>query len=142
MDGDKSNRTNYKLGGVLDFDDSQYNSYVYDVGISMMYLSLSKAAENQPLHASAAFLAGYQCVYPLTQVELEVLHVCQAARYTQSLVMGLYTYTLQPGNEYLLETQNGWPVLENLWGMDVEKLWKMWQDVANECAKFEKNHGI
>ncbi|XP_072029832.1 hydroxylysine kinase-like [Amphiura filiformis] len=133
-----AHQVNYKLSNAVDFDDSHYNCLVFDIGISMMYMAVSKPAENHPLHASAAFLAGYQHVNPLTPEELEVLHICQAARFAQSLIMGLYTYTyIQPGNDYLLLTQNSWPIIEDLWEMKVDSVRKMWTDVAMECAKFD-----
>ncbi|XP_072028479.1 hydroxylysine kinase-like [Amphiura filiformis] len=63
----------YQLCGVIDFDIAEYNCLIFDVGISMMYMSLSKAAKTNPLKVSAAVLAGYQHVNPLTPTELEVL---------------------------------------------------------------------
>ena len=126
----------YKIRGILDFDECLYHSLVSDVGTSMAYLSLSKAAGDRPLHYSAVFLAGYQTVNPLTPEELSVLHICQAARFTMSLVTGLHYHSLQPENAYFLLTQPGWPILEQLWKMDVVDLHEMWRDVAAECTLY------
>ena len=45
---------------------------------------------------------------------MEVLRLCAAARYAQSLVMGAYSHQQDPTNDYLLVTAStGWTNLTN-----------------------------
>ena len=89
-----------------------------------------------PTAATAYFLAGFQSVIPLTAEEISLLYLCMVARMSQELVLGLHDYRLQPGNEYILITQEkGWKFLQELWGDPgardrVEKLWKT---IADTC---------
>lgn len=53
------------------------------------------------------------------------LQLCVAARLCQSLVLGVYSNSMDPNNEYILSSQkNGWCLLEDIWRHeDIEKLW-------------------
>lgn len=53
------------------------------------------------------------------------MKVCVAARLCQSLVMGAYSHSLDPGNDYVLFTSKiGWDILTRLWETpDIEELW-------------------
>ena len=51
-------------------------------------------------------------------------------RYAQSLVMGAYSYSQDPGNEYLLITsKTGWKTLSDFWSLSQEKLHKEWDNI-------------
>lgn len=58
------------------------------------------------------------------------LQLCVAARLCQSLVLGVYSATMDPSNEYILSSQkNGWCLLEDIWSHeDVDKLWAETED--------------
>lgn len=57
-----------------------------------------------------------------------------AARLAQSLVLGKYSATLDPENEYILSSQkNGWCLLEEIWSH--EDIDKVWSDTADEYLK-------
>jgi len=48
-------------------------------------------------------------------------------------VLGLYTYELDKGNEYLLTTQKaGWRLLEELYSRTDNEVCEMWNAVADE----------
>ena len=42
--------------------------------------------------------------HDLNAVELGALKSCVCARFVQSLVLGAYTYSLDPNNDYVLRT--------------------------------------
>jgi len=47
---------------------------------------------------------------------------------SQSLVLGLYSYQLEPGNDYVLHSQKmGWKILEQLESIEHEDLIKKWK---------------
>lgn len=55
------------------------------------------------------------------------------ARLCQSLVMGMYTHSLDPKNDYLLLTQNaGWKILEELWKMKDAEALEIWKNKADQ----------
>lgn len=57
-----------------------------------------------------------------------------AARLSQSLVLGVYSATMDPDNEYILSSQkNGWCVLEEIWKH--ENVEKLWTDAGDEYLK-------
>lgn len=65
-----------------------------------------------------------------------LLQVCVAARLCQSLVLGLYSHSLDPDNEYLLTTQRaGWKLLKDLWSQSDEDLEELWFTIADNYLK-------
>jgi hydroxylysine kinase len=59
------------------------------------------------------------------------LSVC--ARLCQSLVLGLYTHSLDKGNQYLLTSQaGGWRLLEQLYSRTDSEVCSIWNAVADE----------
>lgn len=68
--------------------------------------------------------------------KLKLLNIFQtmvASRLCQSLVMGAYTYSLDPGNEYLLTTaKTGWGLLERVWTeKSDEEIISCWNEAIN-----------
>lgn len=119
----------YCVAGVIDFGDMNESYYIFEVAIAIMYMMVESKVVD-PMLAGGHLLAGYLLQRSLNVTEWEVLKTCVAARYCQSLVMGAYTYSLDPGNEYLLVTAaNGWPQLERLWNTPTEQLYASWREV-------------
>ena len=69
----------YHIVGVIDFGDASYSYYVFDIAITIMYLSL-ESTSIEPLRVGVHVLEGYQSVRHLTPVEKSVLKFCVAAR--------------------------------------------------------------
>ncbi|KAK2176613.1 hypothetical protein NP493_652g03063 [Ridgeia piscesae] len=117
----------YDMCAVIDFGGSANSYYVFEVAITIMYMMVESSVID-PMKVGGHILAGYLSEQPLTDVEFDLLKVCVAGRYAQSLVMGAYTYTLDKGNEYLLVTaKNGWPQLRRLWNMSQTELYDQWR---------------
>lgn len=68
--------------------------------------------------------------------EICIFQTCISARLCQSLVMGAYTYSLDPGNSYLLTTASrGWTVLNKLWNETTdEQLENIWRNVFKQYS--------
>merc|ERR1719400_1907273 len=80
-----------------------------------------------PHKAGSWVVAGYIKHRQLPVLERRLLRVAVAARYAQSLVMGAYSYSQDPGNEYLLITAHtGWQTLAAFWAVDQKTLYKDW----------------
>ncbi|XP_065072295.1 hydroxylysine kinase-like isoform X2 [Rhopilema esculentum] len=96
--------------GLIDFGEVTYSFRVFEIAICMAYMSLLRP--NDCLKDAGLVLSGYLSKEPLTDLELKVLYYCVIGRLVQSLTLGNYQYSLDPGNEYLLLTsQTGWKVL-------------------------------
>ena len=119
--------------GFIDFGHINYSCRIFELAISLMYLMNNADDLVGGISRMAGhFFAGYYSVNPLTDEELELLHVLVAARFCQSLVFGAYcSKYVDPNNEYLLETaRNGWKNLEAFWKLPKEKLLKTWREIS------------
>ena len=118
----------YDIHAVIDFNDSIDSYYVFEAATIIMYMMVESSVID-PMKVGGHILPGYLSQQPLTDVEFDALKVCIAGRYAQSLVMGAYSYSLDPGNEYLLVTaKNGWPQLKRLWHISREELYEQWKE--------------
>lgn len=119
----------WRIEGIIDFGDTVESCYVFELAIAMTYMML----QSGELSTGGLVLAGYQTIRPLPLAELQVLRVCVAARLCQSLVLGAYSHSLEPENDYLLTTQAaGWKLLDDLWSQLPEKdVLALWQSTAD-----------
>ena len=79
-----SGNDEYEIFSVIDFGDSQKNPIVFELGITIMYM-MTKCSVIDPNDAGGHVLAGYETIRKLPPIEMEVLRLCVAARYAQSL---------------------------------------------------------
>lgn len=64
------------------------------------------------------------------------VQVVIAARLCQSLVLGTYTNTLDPKNDYILITQTaGWELLTSMWAESDDALIELWSTTADNYLK-------
>lgn len=124
-----TNSKDYEITGIIDFGDVCYSRYVFELAIAMTYMIL----ESNDLDTGGLVIAGYSMIRLIPQHEKDVLRVAIAARICQSLVLGLYTATVDANNQYILSTQaRGWSVLEALWNETDKNLLDRWATVAEE----------
>jgi len=122
----KPNSEEHEVYSVIDFGDSQHNPLLYELGITIMYM-MTRCTVVDPHKAGGWVVAGYIKHRQLPVLERRLLRVAVAARYAQSLVMGAYSYSQDPGNEYLLITAHtGWQTLAAYWAVDQKTLYKDW----------------
>ncbi|XP_041764013.1 hydroxylysine kinase [Anopheles merus] len=124
-----SNVKEYEITGIIDFGDVCYSRYVFELAIAMAYMIL----EANDINTGGLVIAGYSMIRLIPLHEKEVLRVAIAARLCQSLVMGLYTATVDASNQYILSSQTrGWNVLEALWAETDKDLLERWNSIAEE----------
>ena len=129
--GTSPEQAEHEVYGIIDFGDSTYSYYVFDLAIAIMYMSVDNKVID-PLLAGGHVLAGYCSVLPLNEFEFDVLKVCVAGRYAQSLVLGQYTISIDPGNDYVITTaKNGWSQLEKLWTTPKAELYQKWHSIMD-----------
>ena len=120
-----------EIFSVIDFGDSNYNPLLYELGITIMYM-MTKCSLISPNLAGGHVIAGYIKHRDLTSLERKLVRTCVAARYAQSLVMGAYSYSQDPGNEYLLITsRTGWETLSSFWRLSEAELYAGWDQVIS-----------
>ncbi|KAM8716119.1 hypothetical protein ACLKA7_003063 [Drosophila subpalustris] len=119
----------YRVTGVIDFGDTNRSPLIFELGIAMSYMMM----QAKELASGGIFLAGYTSIQSISPKERGYLKYCVAARLAQSLVMGAYTHTLHPGNDYVLFTQaQGWVLLEQLWRDSLETIDELWETTAHQ----------
>ena len=120
--------------GFIDFGDMNYSCRIFELAIALMYI-LNDDLSGGNTRMAGHFFAGYYSVNPLTDEEVELLHVLVAARFCLTLLIGAYTSKyLDPGNhEYLLQTaRNGWKNLEAFWKLPKEEVLKTWLEISEK----------
>ncbi|XP_017094518.2 hydroxylysine kinase [Drosophila bipectinata] len=124
-----ANQSDYHVTGVIDFGDTSKSPLLFEVGIALTYMML----QANDLATGGVFLAGYNSINPISSSDLGHLKYCVAARLVQSLVMGLYTHTLHPTNDYLLVTQEqGWTLLQTLWRDSLTEVDELWATTGHQ----------
>lgn len=124
-----ANGQDYKVKGIIDFGDTNKSPILFEIGIGLTYMLLQ--AKN--LESGGIFLAGFETVCPINEEVKHYLKYCVAARLAQSLVMGCYTYSIDPKNEYVLVTQEqGWKLIEELWREKLETIDDIWRTTSDK----------
>jgi len=130
----------HEIYSVIDFGDSQHNPLIYEVSIAIMYM-MTKCTAISPTLAGGHVLAGYIKHRDLPRMERSLVRTCVAARYAQSLVMGAYSYSQDPGNEYLLITaKTGWKTLSDFWSLEESELYREWDNIISMYDNRNKNY--
>ncbi|CAG5119683.1 unnamed protein product [Candidula unifasciata] len=121
-----------EICGLLDFQDVAKSFPIYDLAMSVAYMIMTKLCEVPVLDVPGHILAGYMSLLELTPAEKAAFKNLVAGRMVQSLVMGAYTYSLDPTNEYLLTTaQCGWEALKIFWETSELQLQQRWDDIVD-----------
>lgn len=130
----------YSIHSVIDFGDSNYNPLVYELAITMMYM-MTRCSTMSPSLAGGHVIAGYIRHRQLSALERRLIRICVASRYAQSLVMGAYSYSQDPGNDYLLITsKTGWDILTSFWSTPLEALYADWDEIIKSYHSSETNY--
>ena len=116
-----------EVKGVIDFGDLSYSYSVFDLVIAMYHIGIVQPDDF--VNIAGQVLKGYHEVYPISELELEVLFILILCRMAQIVSIGEYKYhVLDPGNDYLLEDiKPAQIVLKILDDMGEEKVTKKWR---------------
>ncbi|XP_043933378.1 hydroxylysine kinase-like [Protopterus annectens] len=129
----------YRISGILDFDDMSYGCYVFEVAITIMY-QMSK--NKDPLSVGGYVLAGFESVMPLTSQERKALFLLVNCRLSQSIVLNRYNSLQCPDNkDYMMRSsETEAKLLLKLWNTGSESVEKIWFDIADSYAKGKNEH--
>ncbi|MBK8078204.1 MAG: phosphotransferase [Kineosporiaceae bacterium] len=102
--------------GLIDFGDLCRAPRVCGLAVACAYAIAGRSAEGvNPWAPAAPLIQGYQAVAPLDSVELELLPALVRTRLALSVVMAGWQHSRDPGNDYLLASQDAVaPALQRL----------------------------
>lgn len=124
------------VSALIDFNNMVSSYTVFDVAICIAYMSI-QCKEFDQRDVGGHILAGYLSVQSMNDTEREVLKVCVCARIAQSLVMGAYTYHMDPSNVYVLNTAaRGWPLASLMWETPQHEIDARWKRIMEEYENF------
>ena len=91
------------IAGLIDFGDVVWSPRVCGLAVAGAY---AMAGQPDPLRAVAPLVYGYDQVTPLAPLELELLFDLMRTRLAMSVCMSAYRRAGDPGNDYLLISQD------------------------------------
>lgn len=80
------NKGDVEINGFIDFSDCVVTPVVFDLGIAMAYAMLEKS---DPIEAIVPLLAGYQSVFTMSEIEVDLLYYIVLGRLAQSCINGM-----------------------------------------------------
>jgi Ser/Thr protein kinase RdoA (MazF antagonist) len=96
--------------GIIDFGDMVYSHTIFELAVATTYAILRK---KNPIKAAAHVIGGYHSVFPLTELELELLFILICTRLCMSVSIAAYQQKLEPENEYLkISEKPAWETLK------------------------------
>lgn len=97
---------------IIDFEDMVYSHTIFELAVALAYAILRKA---DPIAAATQVIRGYHSIFPLTELELDLLYPLICARLAMSVSSSAYRKKLEPDNEYLIISESAaWNTLHQL----------------------------
>jgi Ser/Thr protein kinase RdoA (MazF antagonist) len=122
---------------VIDFGDSVHTLLVNDLAIAMAYSMVSSFGKKKPLEAAAAVYAGYRSVASLQPNEVQVICTLTACRLAISFTIGMFSYSEDPANEYLLfHAEPAWNALQALRSRSNTELLALFEAAAGDTGSY------
>ncbi|NHI88854.1 MAG: aminotransferase class III-fold pyridoxal phosphate-dependent enzyme [Candidatus Thorarchaeota archaeon] len=101
--------------GILDFGDMVFSYTINELAVAIAYAILDKP---DPLGVAQKIISGYRSVFPLSDIELDVLFPLICTRLAMSVSIAAQQLQLEPDNEYLSVSQtSAWSTLVFLRGV-------------------------
>uniref|UniRef100_UPI00257F9671 aminotransferase class III-fold pyridoxal phosphate-dependent enzyme n=1 Tax=Candidatus Borrarchaeum sp. TaxID=2846742 RepID=UPI00257F9671 len=98
--------------GIIDFGDMVYSHTIFELAVATTYAILGK---KNPIKEAAHVINGYHSVYPLNELELELLFNLICTRLCMSVSIAAYQQKIEPENEYLKVSEKpAWETLKLL----------------------------
>ena len=104
--------------GIIDFGDMVETYTIFELAHTIAYAIVNI---DDPLKAAVQVARGYHEVFPLAELEIELLYWLVCIRLCVSATNAAYQKTLEPNNEYLVISEKpAWEALEKLYKIDAE----------------------
>ncbi|XP_077989764.1 hydroxylysine kinase-like [Glandiceps talaboti] len=95
-----SSSEKYGISGVIDFGDTVYSCYVFEVAIAMCHFMMACPSKDR-VSVGEQFQAGYESKFILNDCEKTLLDVCIVGRAVQGIIVCINELKKQPDNEYI-----------------------------------------
>ena len=89
---------NEHVSGIIDFGDMCHSWLINEVAVAITYVMMGK---DRPLETASEVIKGYHEVFPLEQLELDILYYLVAARLCTSVCNSAYSKTMKPNSDYI-----------------------------------------
>lgn len=100
------------ISGIIDFGDMVHSYTVNNLAIAISYAVFGK---EDILEKASIILNGYHKVYPLTEIEVEMLYYLIGARMAVTVCMAAHKASLNPKNDYFqISAQPAWDALRKM----------------------------
>lgn len=124
------------IAGIIDFGDISYTYLINNLAIGMAYTMVSKFGLEKPWDATCSFYKGYIKQFPILKCEKNVLWTLVACRLAISHTMGMYSYSKDPNNKYLLiHAEPAYTALETLRKTSKDTLMAMLEETEDKNTK-------
>ncbi len=101
-----------QVPGVIDFGDAVFTYTINDLAIAAAYMAMNKP---DPLATIGQLTAAYHAVFPLTEIEMQVLFPLICARLLISVTCSAQNLAENPDNPYLqISDRPAWGLLEKM----------------------------
>ncbi|XP_077989763.1 hydroxylysine kinase-like [Glandiceps talaboti] len=101
----------YSISGVIDFGNSVYSCYLFEVAIAMCHFMMACPSKDR-VSVGEQFQAGFESRFILNDSEKTLLDVCVAGRAIQNVMLCINELKKQPYNEYVRSyLLSSWEVL-------------------------------
>ena len=98
--------------GIFDFGDLTYTYTICELAIAMTYVMMNKP---DPFQAASYVIEGYHHIYPLTELEIDLLFNLITIRLCISVMMSAYSHKRYPFNEYInVSEPHAWQLLNKM----------------------------
>jgi 4-aminobutyrate aminotransferase-like enzyme/Ser/Thr protein kinase RdoA (MazF antagonist) len=115
---DRHSSAGPQVCGILDFGDMTRTHTIFELAIAIAYAILGKM---DPLAAAALVASGFHEVFPLTEIETDLLHDLVRMRLCVSVTKSALQAKVDPDNEYVkISERPAWIALEQLASIEPE----------------------
>jgi len=125
----KTGKGDREVIGIIDFGDLVYSHTIFELAIALAYVMMEK---DDPLECAIPVLKGYNDIFPLEEIEIEVLFYLIAGRLCTSVIMSAYQQKLQQDNEYLsISEKQAGQLLEKMLAINPERAHRIFRESCN-----------
>jgi len=124
-----------RITGLIDFSDAVDTWSCNEIAITMAYGLLSSYGRQHRYKALAGILVGYSRIRRLDDLELQCLPILIVIRLSMSVMIGAYSLSKDPSNEYLkLHSVPAREAIQFMCAFDIDAHTRFFQQIQNRLS--------
>lgn len=124
-----------RITGLIDFSDAVDTWSCNEIAITMAYGLLSSYGRQHRYKALAGILVGYSRIRRLDDLELQCLPILIVIRLSMSVMIGAYSLSKDPDNEYLkLHSLPAREAIQFMCAFDIDTHTRFFQQIQNRLS--------